>query len=354
MVGRRTTGASRHTCTGTARGKVVRAVAAGVLAAAVAACTGSGVPPGRQAAGPSRGPAPATAETAAASPTVPLIVNGRITSARRHLRTNVGVYNWLDFEGASDTGLYVSYGFCDACRPRRITVARLTVVPLTGPETTVTCTDGVPCRARNDGNAATLGPGADEVSVESGDRTIAVIGYDGVLRRRLDLTATVPRGGDIGWLAWSPDRSRLAILTGRASRGSDIWLVEGDGAPQLAYSGTNPFMFRPAWSPDGQRLLVDRMISRRHGHAFRDSGADVVVLDRSPDGSSPAMTPQVLYRSNRGFDEAGNLAWSPDGTRIAVRTATGVAEISAEDGRVLARHPYSRRTSGWLIWLSER
>jgi Tol biopolymer transport system component len=44
------------------------------------------------------------------------------------------------------------------------------------------------------------------------------------------------------------------------------------------------------------------------------------------------MTAQVLYRSNRHFDWAGNVAWSPDGTRIAVRTKDGVVEISAEDG----------------------
>ncbi len=62
------------------------------------------------------------------------------------------------------------------------------------------------------------------------------------------------------------------------------------------------------------------------------------------------LTPQVRYRSNRHFDWAGNITWSPDGTRIAARVTYGVVEISAEDGRVLARHPHSRRTSGWLLW----
>jgi Tol biopolymer transport system component len=113
-------------------------------------------------------------------------------------------------------------------------------------------------------------------------------------------------------------------------------------------------MLRPAWSPDGQRLLVDQMVPRRSGHSFRTYGADVVVLDRSSASSSPAMTAQVLYRSNRHFDWAGNVAWSPDGTRIAVRTKDGVVEISAEDGRLLARHPQNRGNSGWLIWLAER
>jgi dipeptidyl aminopeptidase/acylaminoacyl peptidase len=279
------------------------------------------------------------------------VVNGRITSVQGHLRKHVSSYQWLAFDSGSDTGLVVSYRFCRHCRPRGIELARLTVVGPAGPVTTLACSDGPPCRARVHGNAATLGPGADEVTVESGDRTMTVLGYDGTPRRTLDLTATLAQGRDIRWLAWSPDGSRLAVLTGRARQGSDIWLVDGDTTPRLAYSGNNPWMLRPAWSPDGQRLLVDQMIPRRSGHSFRDSGADVVVLDRSPAGSSPAMTPQVLYRSNRGFDNAGNLAWSPDGTRIAVRTNRGIVEISAEDGRLLARHPQNRGNSGWLIWL---
>jgi hypothetical protein len=281
------------------------------------------------------------------------VVNGRITSVQGHLRKNVGSYHWLAFDSASDTGLVVAYRFCRHCRPRNIELARLTVVGPAGPVATLACSNRPPCRARAHGNAATLGPGADEITVESGDRIMTVLGYDGASRRTLDLTATLAPGQDIGRLAWSPDGSRLAVLTGRGRRGSDIWFVEGDATPELAYSGNNPWMLRLAWSPDGQRLLVDQLVPRRGRKSFRDAGADVVVLDRSSAGSSPAMTPRVLYRSNRGFDNAGNVAWSPDGTRIAVRTSGGVVEISTEDGRVLARHPHNRGTSGWLIWLRE-
>jgi dipeptidyl aminopeptidase/acylaminoacyl peptidase len=222
-----------------------------------------------------------------------------------------------------------------------------------GTVATLTCSDGPLCQAGTDGNAATLGPRADEVTVESGDRTMTVIGYDGTLRRTIDLTATLAGDQHIRWHAWSPDGSRLALLTSRALQGSDIWLVEGDDTPELAYSGNNPWMLRPAWSPDGQRLLVEQMVPLRSRESFRNSGADVVVFHRSSAGSSPAMTPQVLYWSNRHFDNAGNLAWSPDGTRIAVRTSGSVVEISAGDGRVLAWQPHDRGNSGWLIWLRE-
>ena len=83
----------------------------------------------------------------------------------------------------------------------------------------------------------------------------------------------------------------------------------------------------------------------------REYGADVVVLHVPPDGPATA---QRLYHSNRHFDWAGNVAWSPDGSRIAVRTRVPgtvmrhrVTEISAEDGSVIAQHPHN---PGWLIW----
>jgi hypothetical protein len=93
------------------------------------------------------------------------------------------------------------------------------------------------------------------------------------------------------------------------------------------------------------------LLPSRAKRRVRSFGADVVVLKLSSAGASPALTPQVRYRSNRHFDWAGNIAWSPDGTRVAVRVRDGVVEISAEDGRVLARHASNRGNSGWLIWL---
>jgi hypothetical protein len=109
-------------------------------------------------------------------------------------------------------------------------------------------------------------------------------------------------------------------------------------------------MSRPAWSPEGRHLLLDQLL-RRGKNRLSVSGAVVVVLHGSTAGSSPAMTSQVLYRSDRHFDWAGTLAWYPEGIRIAVRTRDSIAEISAEEGRVLARHPHNRGNSGWLNWL---
>jgi WD40 repeat protein len=159
-----------------------------------------------------------------------------------------------------------------------------------------------------------------------------VLDERGRVRWTLDLTPIHDFRGDVQKLAWSPDGSRLAIATH-----ADIWLVEGDGDPQLA-SSPGRIWNLSGWSPDGQSLLVDQYAGQ---HA-----ANVVVLHLATDGS-PTMTEQTLYQSDRHFDWAGNLAWSPDGTRIAVRTSSSIVEISAEDGSVLARHPH---LNGWLIW----
>lgn len=160
-----------------------------------------------------------------------------------------------------------------------------------------------------------------------------MIGYDGTIRRTLDLTAAPGPFDDIRTLAWSPDGRRLAVAAGARA----IWLLEGDGDPQLTYSPR--YIWRlGGWSPDGQSLLVDAYAGQ--------TGADVVVLHLASDGSAP-ITPQTVYRSDRHFDWRGNVAWSPDGTRIAVRTASGIDEISVADGSVIADHPH---LNGWLIW----
>ena len=100
------------------------------------------------------------------------------------------------------------------------------------------------------------------------------------------------------------------------------------------------------WSPDGQTLLLDVRTA-----AITPPTSSSFTC-RPTARRSPVIA-QKLYHSNRNFDWAGNVAWSPDGSRIAVRTMVAgthrhrIAEISAEDGSVIAQHPH---LNGWLIW----
>lgn len=349
-----------------------RTLAAGgvALAAAGIALTASlvtGSDPER-APDPARTPTPTPTETHTAIDPVPL--NGQITSAQRFFGVKTWAYTWRSFDPVSETGLFVTTVNPD----RSDDFEGLTVVGPAGPLATLTCTRDLRCPPEESwpSYAATLGPAADEVTVESGDATAQVIGFDGTLRRTIDLTATVTGGGEVGGLRWSADGSRLAVVTLQFLGEDDAtvtraWLVDREGGDaQLAYSlwfdQISPIKHASSdfdgaghiwtasgwgWSPDGQSLLLDVWTPRQR----MENGAEVVVLHVPPDGPATAQT---LYHSNRHFDWAGNVAWSPDGTRIAVRTRVPgtsmrhrVTEISAEDGSVIAQH---QRNPGWLIW----
>ena len=356
--------------------KVLRTVLSGVLAVTVAGCTETSVTPAEHPA-PSR-TATVTPSSTSSSPAAAPMANGRITSAERYLAGNARGYQWRSFDPVTETGLFAIEPDPDSTdRNRRDGAAGLAVVDRSGRVATLTCGTALPC-SPEDGylsQVATLGPGADEVTVRSGDGTAQVIGYDGTFREAIDLTATTTGGAAVHSLRWTPDGSVLAVVTGEAlsksglRAASRVWLVDGNGGgARLAYSmlsdasrtgrlNTSGFdrqgrIWIPGWSlgwsPDGQTLLLDVLTKLSYG-------ADVVALHLQPDGAAEPVVARTLYHSNKNFDWWGNLAWSPDGTRIAVRTMvpgtnTGrhrVTEISAEDGRVVAQH---RHDNGWLIW----
>ncbi len=354
--------------------RVLRTVLAGVLVATVAACTGSSAAP---AAHPSpSGTATATPTPTTSSPVAAPMVNGRVTSAERYLVGDAHGYQWRSFDPVTETGLYAIEADPESTdRNRRHGAAGLAVVGPDGPVATLTCGSVLPC-SPEDGylsQVATLGPGVDEVTVRSGDGTAQVIGFDGTFRETIDLTATTTGGAVVQSLRWTPEGGRLAVVTGEALNASGlrgasrVWLVDGEGgSAQLAYSlvsdashpgrlDTTGFDRQGAvwipgwsmtWSPDGQTLLLDVLTGLSYG-------ADVVALHLQPDGAVEPVVAQTLYHSNKNFDWWGNLAWSPDGTRIAVRTRiprsqrNRIVEISAEDGRVVGQH---RHNNGWLIW----
>lgn len=364
--------------------RVLTCVLAGVLGS-VAACTGSAATP--DALPSPSGTATVTATTTAttshsaatsSSPRAAPMTNGRLTSAERYLAGEAHGYDWRAFDPVTGTGLFAIAADPESTdRNRRRGAAGLGVVRRSGRVATLTCGTVLPC-SPEDGylsQVATLGPGEDEVTVRSDDDTAQVIGFDGTFRETVDLTRTTTTGAVVTNLRWTPDGSLLAVVTGedRGKQGlrgvTRVWLVDGaSGGARLAYSmlsdatragriDTTGFdrqgrVWTPGWSlgwsPDGQTLLLDVLT----GHSY---GADVVALRRQPEGAAEPVLPQRLYHSNKSFDWWGNLAWSPDGSRIAVRTmvpraSTGqhrVTVISAEDGRVVAQH---RHIDGWLIW----
>jgi hypothetical protein len=239
----------------------------------------------------------------------------------------------------------------------------------------------------------TFGPGPDEITVPSADscaargpgglcapQSVHVIGFDGTVHDTLDISAVLSQGQDLylSDLAWSPDGDRLAISTepefdcDRSSAPCEgkVWIIDRDGGDVqtvFAERAAEPVVFRDlAWSPDGRTLALLVASSDSYGYGFSDSASQkwprLVALRMPPNEPVRAETLKVYDDWDPGvelievaddYHLAFPFAWSPDGTRIAVTSEGGIAEISAEDGEVMARHP-GEGVWGPLAWLQKR
>lgn len=110
-----------------------------------------------------------------------------------------------------------------------------------------------------------------------------------------------PAGADDRMPAFSGDGTRIAFSRRNASGGSDIWVVNADGAGAVKLTdGTGRALnLAPSWSPDGTRIAFS---SNRDGY-FRIwlMGPDGNALERVTTAGAADLQP----------------SWSPDGRRLA-------------------------------------
>lgn len=235
----------------------------------------------------------------------------------------------------------------------------------------------------------TFGPGPHELTVPSADsnehgdvlvrnpRSVHVIGFDGTLHDTLDISAVLSQGQDLylSDLAWSPDGSRLAISTQpddcdlSSPCEGKVWIFDHNGGEaQTVFTGPpERVVLRDlAWSPDGRTLAL-LVASGSYASGYSDDPEQVwprlVALRMPPNEPVRVETLKVYDDWDPGvkvlevaddYHIAFPFAWSPDGTRIAVTSEGRIAEISAEDGEVLARHPGEKGFWGPLAWLRKR
>jgi Tol biopolymer transport system component len=167
--------------------------------------------------------------------------------------------------------------------------------PLTGLQTELTSTLDLsaPPAWSPDGTSFVFEAGAgtiDSIDARTGERS-PLLRLPGV-------------GVDVEAIAWSPDGSRLAILSDGEPAG--LFVVDADGS-DIRLLAEDESVFGFAWSPDGTRLIF----TDEHGAVFvaPADGSTASLVASLPDG------------------DATNPVWSPDGSQIA---------FSFEGGREVA------------------
>jgi Tol biopolymer transport system component len=147
-------------------------------------------------------------------------------------------------------------------------------------------------------------------SNRNGNNNIYVMDPDGSNQTRLTLDSSNNQRPDI-----SPDGSRIVFASNRSGGHFEIFVMDSDGSDvrQLTSTPTTSTNTWPRWSPKGEWIAFQSNVS----------GAFQIHLMR-PDGSE----------RHRITDSGVNQfpAWSPDGTRLAVRRDTDIYVIDMPDG----------------------
>ena len=197
----------------------------------------------------------------------------------------------------------------------------------------------------------TVGSGASTAGTSAPPQNglIAAFGGDGIylIDTRRTKAWKVPGTTEMGAPSWSPDGSLLAVE--EWSEDNIVYTIRPDGSdPRVVLRNA----WSPSWSPDGTRLAV-----------VRGEGNDSILVTVRADGSdehqlahfgpmdgldSPVWSPDgkwIAFVGGNGAvklvspsDESGklrtiadsgwNLAWYPDGSKLAFETTTNTKDYS--------------------------
>jgi Tol biopolymer transport system component len=217
------------------------------------------------------------------------------------------------------------------------------------------------------------------VSRRDSQSEVYVMNADGSGKRNL----TRDRAND-DYPTWSPDGRRIAFLRGNRVRGLGVhrfyryhlYVVNADGSGLRRLTHRRTRRYQLVWSPEGRTIYFGRYLVSADGSGARRLPYVPLTAVWSPDGRRIAFVRKVRTRpsgpdyGNREIyvmnaDGSGSRrlthnaaydaepAWSPDGRKIAFRSArNGNTEIYVmnADGsgkRNLTRHPARDGSPSW-------
>jgi eukaryotic-like serine/threonine-protein kinase len=140
---------------------------------------------------------------------------------------------------------------------------------------------------------------------------------------------------------WSPDGTRVTYFSTR-SGGIHLWAIRADGSDNEQLT-FGDYGTYAAWSPDGSRLAVNSA-------SVAGPGRTPVLFD--PSRSWQEQEPEALPPADSSMAPFSVIDWSPDGSRLA-----GMTDITDEGILIytLATRTYERLSDfgQWPAWLPD-